>query len=411
MSLTKNKIINDPIYGFISIRFPLIWQLIEHPFIQRLRRVSQLGLSSLVFPGANHSRFHHAIGAMHLMDKAIITLKSKGHEITKKEHEASLIAILLHDVGHGPFSHALENSIVNNLNHEKISLMYMYKLNDIFDKKLSTAIEIFTKNYRKKFLNQLVSSQIDVDRMDYLNRDSFYSGVNEGIISSDRIISMLNVFNNELVVDYKGLYSVEKFIIARKLMYWQVYLHKTVLSAEHTLMQILKRAKKLFQTNYDLFCTPDFEFFLDKKEVIDEKFFNERDALTHFSKIDDTDIISCLKCWANSDDKVLKILANCIINRNLLKIKTVEKNIKKDELLVIRKLIKEQYKLSNDEVDYLVFPIEIENLTYNTLEQEIKFLKSDNKIIKFSDVKDEINMDMRNSKISKYYICHPEFKK
>ena len=411
MSLTKNKIINDPIYGFISIRFPLIWQLIEHPFIQRLRRVSQLGLSSLVFPGANHSRFHHAIGAMHLMDKAIITLKSKGHEITKKEHEASLIAILLHDVGHGPFSHALENSIVNNLNHEKISLMYMYKLNDIFDKKLSTAIEIFTKKYRKKFLNQLVSSQIDVDRMDYLNRDSFYSGVNEGIISSDRIISMLNVFNNELVVDYKGLYSVEKFVIARKLMYWQVYLHKTVLSAEHTLMQILKRAKKLFRINYGLFCTPDFKFFLDKKEVIDEKFFNERDALTHFSKIDDTDIISCLKCWANSDDKVLKILANCIINRNLLKIKTVEKNIKKDELLVIRKLIKEQYKLSNDEVDYLVFPIEIENLTYNTLEQEIKFLKSDNKIIKFSDVKDEINMDMRNSKISKYYICHPEFKK
>ena len=411
MSLTKNKIINDPIYGFISIRFRLIWQLIEHPFIQRLRRVSQLGLSSLVFPGANHSRFHHAIGAMHLMDKAIITLKSKGHEITKKEHEASLIAILLHDVGHGPFSHALENSIVNNLNHEKISLMYMYKLNDIFDKKLSTAIEIFTKKYRKKFLNQLVSSQIDVDRMDYLNRDSFYSGVNEGIISSDRIISMLNVFNNELVVDYKGLYSVEKFVIARKLMYWQVYLHKTVLSAEHTLMQILKRAKKLFRINYGLFCTPDFEFFLNKKEVIDEKFFNERDALTHFSKIDDTDIISCLKCWANSDDKVLKILANCIINRNLLKIKTVEKNIKKDELLVIRKLIKEQYKLSNDEVDYLVFPIEIENLTYNTLEQEIKFLKSDNKIIKFSDVKDEINMDMRNSKISKYYICHPEFKK
>ncbi len=411
MSLTKNKIINDPIYGFISIRFPLIWQLIEHPFIQRLRRVSQLGLSSLVFPGANHSRFHHAIGAMHLMDKAIITLKSKGHEITKKEHEASLIAILLHDIGHGPFSHALENSIVNNLNHEKISLMYMYRLNDIFDKKLSTAIEIFTKNYRKNFLNQLVSSQIDVDRMDYLNRDSFYSGVNEGIISSDRIISMLNVFNNELVVDYKGLYSVEKFVIARKLMYWQVYLHKTVLSAEHTLMQILKRAKKLFQINYGLFCTPDFKFFLDKKEVIDEKFFNERNALTHFSKIDDTDIISCLKCWVSSDDKVLKILANCIINRNLLKIKTVEKNIKENELLEIRKLIKEQYKLSNDEVDYLVFPIEIEKLTYNTLEQEIKFLKSDNKIIKFSDVKDEINMNMQNSKISKYYICHPDFKK
>ena len=265
MSLTKNKIINDPIYGFISIRFPLIWQLIEHPFVQRLRRVSQLGLSSLVFPGANHSRFHHAVGAMHLMDKAIITLKSKGHEITKKEHEASLVAILLHDVGHGPFSHALENSIVNNLKHEKISLMYMYKLNDIFEKKLSTAIEIFTKKYKKKFLNQLVSSQIDVDRMDYLNRDSFYSGVNEGIISSDRIISMLNVYNNELVVDYKGLYSVEKFIIARKLMYWQVYLHKTVLSAEHTLMQILKRAKKLFQINYGLFCTPDFEFFRKKR--------------------------------------------------------------------------------------------------------------------------------------------------
>ena len=223
MSYLKNKIINDPIYGFIHIPFNIIWDILEHPYFQRLRRISQLGLSSLVYPGANHNRFHHAIGSMHLMNEAIRILRSKGHHISENEHEASLIAILLHDIGHGPFSHALENSIVNNLSHEKISIMFMQKLNEEFKGKLSLAIDIFTKKYKKKFLYHLISSQLDVDRLDYLNRDSFYSGVNEGIINSERIIDTLNVKNNELVVDYKGLYSIEKFIIARKLMYWQVY--------------------------------------------------------------------------------------------------------------------------------------------------------------------------------------------
>ena len=326
MSYLKNKIINDPIYGFINIPFDLIWQLIEHPFFQRLRRISQLGLSSLVYPGANHSRFHHAIGAMHLMNKAIYTLQAKGHIITKKEHEASLIAILLHDIGHGPFSHALENSIVNNLSHEKISPLFMYQLNDILIKNYQLQSISFKIN-TKKFLNQLVSSQLDVDRLDYLNRDSFYSGVNEGIINSDRIISILNIHNNELVVDYKGLYSIEKFIIARKLMYWQVYLHKTVLSAEHTLMQVLKRAKKLVKNGTDIYATPDFKVFLYEKKALNLELFNKKNLLEKFALIDDADILTCIKHWTKSKDKVLNILSNAIIHRKLLKIKHIDKKL------------------------------------------------------------------------------------
>jgi len=408
MSYPKNKIINDPIYGFINIPFDLIWQLIEHPFFQRLRRISQLGLSSLVYPGANHSRFHHAIGAMHLMNQAINTLKTKGHSITKQEHEASLVAILLHDIGHGPFSHALEKSIVNNLSHETISLLFMQRLNEIFDQKLSMAIDIFQKKHKKTYLNQLISSQLDVDRLDYLNRDSFYSGVNEGIINSDRIISTLNVYNQELVVDYKGLYSIEKFIIARKLMYWQVYLHKTVLSAEYTLMQVLKRAKELTQNGFNIYSTPNFKVFLNEKNAINLIFFNKHKLLDKFALIDDSDLLTCLKSWTHSEDQVLKILSNSIINRKLLKIKTFEKKNIKKEIRRLQSIAMKKFKLTLNDTSYLIFPISINNQTYNFVNNEIKFLKKNNVIVNLSGIKNEINMNSKNSRITKHYICYPK---
>ena len=408
MSYPKNKIINDPIYGFINIPFDLIWQLIEHPFFQRLRRISQLGLSSLVYPGANHSRFHHAIGAMHLMNQAINTLKTKGHSITKQEHEASLVAILLHDIGHGPFSHALENSIVNNLSHETISLLFMQRLNEIFDQKLSMAIDIFQKKHKKTYLNQLISSQLDVDRLDYLNRDSFYSGVNEGIINSDRIISTLNVYNQELVVDYKGLYSIEKFIIARKLMYWQVYLHKTVLSAEYTLMQVLKRAKELAQNGFNIYSSPNFKVFLNEKNAINLNFFNKHKLLDKFALIDDSDLLTCLKSWTHSEDQVLKILSNSIINRKLLKIKTIEKKNIKKEIRRLQNIAIKKLRLTLNDTSYLIFPISINNQTYNFVNNEIKFLKKNNVIVNLSEIKNEINMNSKNSRITKHYICYPK---
>tara|TARA_B100001250_G_scaffold411687_1_gene440921 strand:- start:556 stop:1794 length:1239 start_codon:yes stop_codon:yes gene_type:complete len=408
MPYLKNKIINDPIYGFVHIPFNIIWDILEHSYFQRLRRISQLGLSSLVYPGANHHRFHHAIGSMHLMNKAITILQSKGHKITSKEHEASLIAILLHDIGHGPFSHALENSIVNNLSHEKISIMFMEKLNDEFNGKLSLAIDIFNKKYKKKFLQQLISSQLDVDRLDYLNRDSFYSGVNEGIINSDRIIDMLNIHNNELVVDYKGLYSIEKFIIARKLMYWQVYLHKTVLSAEYTLMNILKRAKQLVSQGKMIYSTPGFKPFLYEKKIINEKLFIKKNLLHSFSLIDDYDIFNCIKNWMNSDDKVLQLLSRSIINRRLLKIQSINIEDLEQKLEKIRKLAMGKFKLKDDDVQYLVFPISISNETYNFNDAEIKFFKKKNVLIKLSEIKKEFNINTENSKIIKHYICFPE---
>ena len=408
MIYSKNKIINDPIYGFISIRFDIIWKLIEHPDFQRLRRISQLGLSSLVYPGANHSRFHHAIGSMHLMNSAIETLKSKGIIISQKEHEAALIAILLHDIGHGPFSHALEHTIVNNISHEQISLMFMYKLNEEFKGKLSLAINIFQKKYKRKFLCQLVSSQLDVDRLDYLNRDSFYSGVNEGIINYNRIITMLNVFNDELVVDYKGIYSVEKFIIARKLMYWQVYLHKTVLSAEYTLMNILRRAKKIATTDSTIFSTNAFSKFLYEKNSITKDFFIKEKLLGKFAILDDYDILCSIKEWCNNNDKILSLLSNKIIKRELLKIIAIDPKDKSTQLKELRQTAMKMFNLNEQDVKLLVFPICIGNETYNLIEDEITLLQKNLTTIKLSEIKQEFNINTKNSKITKHYICYPK---
>tara|TARA_Y100001968_G_C19446010_1_gene765382 strand:+ start:1987 stop:3234 length:1248 start_codon:yes stop_codon:yes gene_type:complete len=408
MSYLKNKIINDPIYGFIHIPFNIIRDLIEHPYFQRLRRISQLGLSSLVYPGANHNRFHHTIGAMHLMHNAIETLKSKGHKITETEHESALIAILLHDIGHGPFSHALESSIVDNLSHETISIMFMHKLNLEFKGKLSLAIKIFQKKYKKKFLHQLISSQLDVDRLDYLNRDSFYSGVNEGNINSKRIISMLNIKNNELVVDYKGVHSIEKFIIARKLMYWQVYLHKTVLSAEYTLMKVLKRAKKLAKKGEPIYTTPAFRVFLYETSKINKLFFKKHNLLDKFALLDDYDILTCIKNWQYSNDTVLNLLSKTIINRDLLKIKPVKKSELKSELKKIKNIAAQKLTISYEDLEYLVFPISIKKATYSFIEDEIKFLEKNNTLINLSDIKKEFNINTRNTSIIKHYICCPK---
>ena len=280
----KNKIINDPIYGFITLERGIVFDLIEHPFFQRLRRITQLGLSYLVYPGAYHTRFHHALGCMFLMEKAILQIRNKGHEISFEEEEALKIAILLHDIGHGPFSHALENSIANNISHEDLSKLFMEKLNKEFDGKLSLAIQIFNNKHSKKFLHQLVSSQLDMDRLDYLKRDSFFTGVTEGNIGTERIINMLNVVNDQLVIEEKGIYSIEKFLIARRLMYWQVYLHKTVVSAENTLIKILKRAKQLIQNGTDIFSSSALKMFLKNNYTADNFIKNDETKIYKDSK-------------------------------------------------------------------------------------------------------------------------------
>ena len=322
----KLKILNDPIYGFIQIPNTLIFDIIEHPYFQRLRRITQMGFSNLVYPGANHTRFHHAIGCMHLMQKAVRVLHFKQIAISKDEEIAVYIAILLHDIGHGAFSHALEHSIVSGISHEEISLKFMKKLNDEFDGKLDLAIEIFEGKYPRKFLCQLISSQLDIDRLDYLKRDSFYTGVTEGNISSDRLIAMMNVKDDELVIEEKGIYSVEKFLIARRLMYWQVYLHKTGLVAENMLVNVLKRAKDLAEEGVELFASSSLKYFLYKK--ISEDNFND-ETLEMFSKLDDYDVFSAIKEWSNHEDKVLSLLSKMIINRKLLRIEIQQKEFDK----------------------------------------------------------------------------------
>ncbi|MDP2160463.1 MAG: HD domain-containing protein, partial [Flavobacterium sp.] len=325
----KLKIFNDPIYGFITIPNELVFDLIQHPYFQRLRRISQMGLSYLVYPGAHHTRFHHALGAMHLMQKAVEVLRFKGVSISKEEETALYIAILLHDIGHGPFSHAMEQSIVENVHHEELSLLFMNQLNQEFDGKLSLAIKIFKGDYHRKFMLQLISSQLDMDRMDYLKRDSFYSGVAEGNINSDRLIQMLHVVDDVLVMEEKAIYSIEKFLMARRLMYWQAYLHKTSLVAELILIRVFKRAKELIQKRMPLSCSQPLHYFLQNKiEVADF----DTVILDKFAQLDDFDIVSALKIWQYEDDFILSTLSKMIINRDLLKIKLSDQKSEKEVL-------------------------------------------------------------------------------
>lgn len=401
----KLKIFNDPIYGFISIPNTLIFDLIAEPYFQRLRRISQMGLSSLVYPGATHTRFHHALGCMHLMQKAIQVLRFKKVEITQEEEEGLLCAILLHDIGHGPFSHAMEHSIVEGVNHERISLLFMEKLNMKFNGSLTTAIQIFNRAYPKKFLNQLVSSQLDMDRMDYLKRDSFYTGVAEGNVSSDRLITMLNVVEGELVVEEKGIYSVEKFLMSRRFMYWQVYLHKTGLVAEKLLISVLKRAKELMDREEEVYCSKPLLFFIQHK--INEDNFDDN-TLEIFAKLDDVDILSAIKSWVDHPDFVLSKLSDMIINRKLLTIKMKNKPIDDEKLKKQFQKIKRSYNLTDEETAYFVFSGKIGNKAYDQDKQNINVVRRNGRITDVAKASDHLNLKALSKTVTKYYICYPK---
>ncbi len=405
--LNKKKIFNDPIYGFITINHIIIFDLVEHPYFQRLRRIKQLGLTHLVYPGALHTRFHHALGTMHLMGKAIEVIRSKGHIITDKEAEAVSIAILLHDIGHGPFSHTLEHSIVSGISHEAISTLFMDELNKEFKGKLDLALKIFRNNYHKKFLHQLVSSQLDMDRIDYLRRDSFYSGVSEGVVNTDRIITMLNVKNDELAIDEKGIYSIENFIIARRLMYWQVYLHKTALSAENLSVNILKRAKELALKGDELFCTPALKEFLYNKHHL-KSFKSNPKLLKIFAALDDIDIMSAIKVWTSHSDKVLSLLCKMLINRDLYKIKLQKKKFSKPEIDKVSATIKAKFKLSDSELPYFVFQGSIINNAYNPKMDKINILFKNGEILDIKEAADTFNISALSTPVKKWFLCFPE---
>lgn len=405
--LNKLKIFNDPIYGFITIPNAQIFKLIEHSFFQRLRRITQMGLSYLVFPGAHHTRFHHALGCMHLMQKAVNVLRYKQVTISKDEEEALYIAILLHDIGHGPFSHAMENSLVEDVSHEDISLKFMEKLNNEFNASLTLAISIFKGEYDRKFLCELVSGQLDMDRADYLKRDSFYTGVAEGNINSERLITMLNVEDDKLVIEEKGIYSVEKFLIARRFMYWQVYLHKTSLVAEQLLIRVLKRAKELTQHGTTLQCSEAFSYFL--VNFINAENFDVK-TLEMYSKLDDYDIISAMKNWQYHDDFVLKNLCDMIINRDLLKTKIIEEKIDKTKLDIHKEKLMKKYSISEKEASYFVFSGEISNLGYQKEKQNIKVLLESGKTIDITDASNQLNLSALSKPATKYYICYPKAK-
>ena len=406
-SYKKRKIINDPIYGFVTLPADLIYDLINHPYFQRLRHIKQLGMTNLVYPGALHTRFHHAIGAMHLMTEAIDVLRSKQIEITDEEAEAVSIAILLHDIGHGPFSHALEHTIVQGVNHENISALLMEKLNKKFKGKLSLAIKIFNNKYKKKFLHQLVSSQLDMDRLDYLKRDSFFTGVSEGVISSDRIIKMLYVKNDELAVEEKGIYSIEKFIIARRLMYWQVYLHKTVVAAENMLVNILLRATELSNKGEDLFATPAFSVFL-KNNYSKKDFISKPKLLDTFALLDDYDIFSSIKVWMHHSDKILATLCKSLVERKLFKIELkkeiIDASYKKQLLEKAMKL----YKVSEKEAAYYVVSGEIENSAYKPNNVKINILMKDGSVMDIAQAGDQLNVEVLSKTVKKYFICYPK---
>ena len=403
--VNKLKIFNDPIYGFISIPNALIYDLVQHPYFQRLRRISQMGLSYLVYPGANHTRFHHALGCMHIMQKAVDVLRFKGVSISPEEENALYIAILLHDIGHGPFSHAMEKSIVEDVYHETISLLFMNQLNVEFGGQLSLAIQVFRGDYHRKFMLQLISSQLDMDRMDYLKRDSFYSGVAEGNINSERLIQMMNVVDDVLVIEEKGIYSVEKFLMSRRLMYWQVYLHKTSLVAELILTKVLKRAKELTQKGILLPCSEPLLFFMQNK-ITAETFNSENIEL--FSRLDDFDIISALKSWQKQDDFILSSLSKMIINRDLLKVKVSSEKGSKEELKLLKERFASENNIALQDTNYFIFKGKIKNQAYSIEAESIRILKKDKTIEDVAQASDQLNLKSLSKLVTKYYICFPK---
>lgn len=401
----KRKIINDPVYGFISIRHAFILELIDHPWFQRLRRIAQLGLSHLVYPGALHNRFQHAIGAMHLMQNAIDELRLKGNEISDEEEVSLLCAILLHDIGHGPFSHALEYTIASEVHHESISSLLMNRLNEHFNGKLTMAMAIFNNEYPKKFLHQLVSSQLDMDRLDYLARDSFFSGVVEGQVGSERILKMLDVVDDQLVVEEKGIYSIEKFIVARRFMYWQVYLHKTVLSAEFMLVNALRRAQELARSGVSLHCSPALHYFLYNQVQL-EHLSSASEALQNYAALDDFDIAAALKVWQSHDDRVLAKIATMLVNRSLFKIEIQREPFDVSRVNQEIERVAATYNFSKEEAGYFVIQSSVDNRAYNTQYDVIRILMKDGSVRDAAEVSDHLNIAALSSVVEKHFVAY-----
>jgi HD superfamily phosphohydrolase len=401
---TKRKIINDPVFGFINISDSLLYGIIQHPYFQRLTRIKQLGLTQFVYPGAQHTRMSHSLGAMYLMTEAISQLDAKGHPITPEEGRATLACILMHDLGHGPFSHVLENTLVKDIPHEEISLLLMRRMNEEMDGKLSLAIDIFKDQYTKRFLHQLVSGQLDVDRLDYLRRDSFFTGVHEGNIGSARIIKMLNVKDDRLVVEAKGIYSIENFLMARRLMYWQVYLHKTALAAEKMLINVLKRAQELAQQGATLFASPALHYFL-YHPVDKDAFLNGSPALEYFTGLDDNDIWTALKVWANHPDRVLSLLSKGLVNRNLFQIEIEPKPFAPEYIGEKQQRLAARHALSPGEAAYLISSDEISTNMYSEADDSIDILFKDGSIKNIAEASDMLNIQLLSKKIRKYYFC------
>jgi uncharacterized protein len=402
-TLKSYKIVNDPVYGFISIPGELIFSLIDHPYFQRLRRIKQLGLTDFVYPGALHTRFHHALGAMHLMRITLDHLRTKGIEISNEEYEAALIAILLHDVGHGPFSHALEFSLLQNIPHEKISLLVMEALNKEFNGSLSLALKIFKNQYERKFFHQLVSSQLDIDRLDYLQRDCYFTGVSEGTIGADRIIKMMDVRNDKLVVEEKGLYSIENFLSARRLMYWQVYLHKTTVSAEKMLINLIKRAKYLQTERGGLQSSEEFLYFLNHQVTLDD-FMHSEKILHTFLQLDDFDIWGAVKMWNKDEDYILKNISQMLLRRNLFKIKLSNSPIK-DSDLEIRKIdAVKKLGIPEGDIDYFFCHGKISNHAY-LAKDKIWILTKKGEIIDVAKAADLPNIKAMRKIVVKDYVC------
>lgn len=407
MRFGKRKIVNDPVYGFITIDHPLVFEIIQHPYYQRLRRIHQMAMAHLVYPGATHSRMHHAMGAYHLMGLALQELRGKGIDISPEEELAAKIAILLHDIGHGPFSHALESTLVEAVSHEALSRWLMQALNEEFGGQLELAIQVFNGQYPKKFLHQLVSSQLDVDRMDYLNRDSFYTGVSEGVIGYDRIIKMLTVYKDELMVEEKGIYSIEKFIIARRLMYWQVYLHKTVLSAENMLVKILARAKQLSLSGATLFGCPSLQFFL-QQSVTAQQFRDDPACLAQFVQLDDVDILAAIKVWTQHSDKTLSTLCSWLVNRRLLKAELNTRPFAKQILRQHSRQAAEKLGLDEEEISYFVFHGTAANSAYNVTDEKINILFKNGTVKDISSIDNALINHTLAIPIKKFYICYPK---
>jgi uncharacterized protein len=402
--INKRKIINDPVYGFINITSELIYDLIEHPYYQRLRRIKQLGMAEYVYPGALHTRFHHALGAMHLMQEALQTLSQKGHHISEDELESAQIAILLHDIGHGPFSHVLEHHILNHVPHEEISFLLMKELNHQFEGRLTLAINMFTGNYARPFFNQLISSQLDVDRMDYLNRDSFFTGVREGNIGADRILKMLDIVDNQLVVEQKGIYSVENFLTARRLMYWQVYLHKTSICAETMLSQIIRRARELLKQGEEVFATENFGLFL-KNDVSLDEFQSYRKYLQAFTEMDDHDVWACIKMWTKHPDSLLSSICTKLLDRKLYKIIISEEPFEDSFLEKIKNDFLSQDGINEDNLPYFMVQGTISNEAYLSEKQAINILTKNKLVIDIADASDLPTIKALSNVVKKYYIC------